>query len=111
MSVKKTLELLLKKINDANKESIKANSYSDGYLDCIKDILDDNLGDLSHVLKVKHDGKVRNEVYSEIIPVIEKAISQSEVSVMEQKVDSSAEESFMHPQERTRSFLERIGRK
>ena len=115
MSAKKTLELLLKKINDANSESIKASSYSDGYIDCIKDILNHNLCDLSDVIRLKHDGEIRTEVYSEVMPVIQKAINEIDAVSAELKQPALqsviADESFLHPQERTRSFLERICRR
>ena len=59
---------------------------------------------------VKYDGKVRGEVYSEILPTLEdfekddKFNSNVAIEAVEE------ESSVMHPSDRARSFLERIGR-
>ena len=112
MKPKDKLFGLINQIKKAKEESIKASSYSDGYLDCIKDILNDESSDFNKILSIKHDGKVRAEVYSEILPILE-SVSLELDSIKkegEQVASQPAETSFMHPSERSRSFLERIGR-
>jgi non-homologous end joining protein Ku len=114
MKSKERLLGLVNQIKKAKEESIKASSYSDGYLDCIKDILNDEDSDFNKILTIKHDGKVRNEVYSEILPILEKTLEEFDLSKKEATVTQQAvvttESSVMHPSERARSFLERIGR-
>jgi hypothetical protein len=106
---------LISQIKNAKSESSKAVSYSEGYLDCLKDILNDDCNDLNKIIMVKYDGKVREEVYSEVLPILEAINSQNlpgqEVSSPTGIVsDETSESSVMHPSDRARSFLERIGR-
>lgn len=114
MKSKERLVSLVNQIKKAKEESIKASSYSDGYLDCIKDILNDEDSDFNKILTIKHDGKIRNEVYSEILPILERTIEEFDLvkkeSITAQTSTVPVESSAMHPSDRARSFLERIGR-
>lgn len=108
MKQKTKLSGLISKIKNAHEETIKAVAYSEGYLDCIKDLLNEDSNDLNKIMIVKYDGKVRGEVYSEILPMLE-AIEKEEVSEVILEAVSSEPEA-MHPSDKARSFLERIGR-
>jgi hypothetical protein len=110
------LSNLVSNIKNSQKETTKAIAYSEGYLDCIKDLLNGNANDLIRIIEVKYDGKVRAEVYSEILPTLEqlekeekeeKSDVQTSTVVLESVV---SEAEAMHPSDRARSFLERIGR-
>jgi hypothetical protein len=108
MKQKTKLSGLISKIKNAHEETVKAVAYSEGYLDCIKDLLNEDSNDLNKIMMVKYDGKVRGEVYSEILPTLEE-IDRGETSgVILEAVSSDSE--VMHPSDRARSFLERIGR-
>jgi len=108
MKQKTKLSGLISKIKNAHEETVKAVAYSEGYLDCIKDLLNEDSNDLNKIMMVKYDGKVRGEVYSEILPTLEE-IDRGETSgVILEAVSSDPE--VMHPSDRARSFLERIGR-
>jgi hypothetical protein len=110
MKTKAKLSSLISKMRIAKEETTKAVAYSEGYLYCIKDLLGDESSDLSKIMMVKYDGKVRGEVYSEILPVLEDLEKDDKFnsSVMVEAVEE--ESSVMHPSDRARSFLERIGR-
>lgn len=96
------INMLLSKLNAAKEESLKAESYADGYLDCLKDLLNDDAKELSNILSIKYDGKIRFEIYSEIIPAIEDATKEASV------VSAEAPSSNMHPSDRAASFLQRV---
>jgi hypothetical protein len=105
------LNSLINKIKTAREETVKAKSYSEGYLDCIKDILNNEQSDFNKIIEIKYDGTIREDVYNELLPLIEdlekefKLEKKNELtSVIETKVESD------HPSDRARSFLERIGR-
>lgn len=106
-----SLTNLINKIKAAKEESVKAVAYSEGYLDCIKDMLNDSENDINKIISVKYDGNVRNEVYTEVLSVLRllqsKNISEtskvSEVIVADKSV-------AIHPSDKAKSFLERIGR-
>jgi hypothetical protein len=108
MKQKTKLSGLISKIKNAHKETIKAVAYSEGYLDCIKDLLNEDSNDLNKIMIVKYDGKVRGDVYSEILPMLEDIEKEENSGVMLESVSSQPE--VMHPSDRARSFLERIGR-
>lgn len=106
---------LISQIKNAKSESNKAVSYSEGYLDCLKDMLNDDCNDLNKIIMVKYDGKVREEVYSEILPILESISDQNKPGQSAPTStgitsEENAEYSAMHPTDRARSFLERIGR-
>lgn len=104
------LSSIISKIKLAKEETQKAVAYSEGYLDCIKDMLNDEANDINKIMNVKYDGKVRGEVYSEILPLLED-IQKSEKENSNITLESRLEEgSVMHPSDRAKSFLERIGR-
>lgn len=110
MKTKAKLSSLISKMRIAKEETTKAVAYSEGYLDCIKDLLGDESSDFSKILMVKYDGKVRGEVYSEILPVLED-LEKDDKFNPNVAIESVEEESAaMHPSDRARSFLERIGR-
>ena len=105
------LNTLINKIKSAREETVKAKSYAEGYLDCIKDILNNEQNDLNKILEVKYDGTIRGDLYDEILPLIEDlakdSISEQKNelgSIIESKID------YNHPSDRAKSFLERIGR-
>ena len=112
MKQKSNLSGLISKIKNSQKETVKAVAYSEGYLDCIKDILNESSNTLVEIMNVKYDGKVRGEVYAEILPMLEELENQEKTnsapSVVLESVVSESE--MMHPSDRARSFLERIGR-
>ena len=108
MKQKTKLSGLISKIKNAHEETIKAVAYSEGYLDCIKDLLNEDSNDLNKIMIVKYDGKVRGEVYSEILPMLETIEREENSGVILESVSSEPEE--MNPSDRARSFLERIGR-
>lgn len=110
MKQKTKLSSLISKIKSAQEETIKAVAYSEGYLDCIKDLLNEDANDLNKIMMVKYDGKVRGEVYSEILPRLEEIEKDEKPNstIMVEAVSSEPE--IMHPSDRARSFLERIGR-
>lgn len=110
MSTKLALSSLINKIKVAKEETVKAVSYSEGYLDCIKDMLNDESNDLNKIISVKYDGKVRNEVYSEILPILEKIEKEVEIKDIPAQEIRSEEQTSNHPSDRAKSFLERIGR-
>lgn len=98
------LNFLISKIKQAREETIKAQSYADGYFDCIKDILNNEESDINKILEIKYDGKIRSEVYSELLPQLEDISKNINADLQQQEVASE------HPSERARAFLERIGR-
>jgi hypothetical protein len=106
--MKSSITSLISKIRASQEETTKAVAYSEGYLDCIKDMLSEELNDLNKIMSVKYDGKVRGEVYSEILPMLEGI--EKEESASEQPIVVIESEPVMHPSDRARSFLERIGR-
>jgi hypothetical protein len=110
MKTREKLSSLISKMKIAKEETTRAVAYSEGYLDCIKDLLGDDSNDLNKILLVKYDGKVRGEVYSEILPVLED-LERDEKFNSGVVIEAPEEESsVMHPSDRARSFLERIGR-
>ena len=110
MKQKSKLSGLISKIKNAHEETVKAVAYSEGYLDCIKDLLNEDSNDLNKIMMVKFDGKVRGEVYSEIIPMLEDIEKEEKVNATISIEAVSSEPEMMHPSDRARSFLERIGR-
>lgn len=105
------LNALVSKIKSAKEETIKAKAYSEGYLDCIKDILNNEESDFNKIIDIKYDGTIRGDVYDELLPLIEDLAKELRVeqkieltSIVENKLDPE------HPSERAKSFLERIGR-
>ena len=110
MKTNSELSSLIKKIRNAKEETTKAVAYSEGYLDCIKDMLNNDGNDLNKIMGVKYDGKVRGEVYSEILPILERA-EKEELPNESISIETTASDyAAMHPSDRARSFLERIGR-
>jgi hypothetical protein len=99
------LNQLISKIKQAREETIKAQSYADGYFDCIKDILNNEESDINKILEIKYDGKIRNDVYTEMLLQLEDLSKSSVAEVVHQPEKSSD-----HPSERAKAFLERIGR-
>ena len=110
MKTKTKLSSLISKMKIAKEETTKAVAYSEGYLDCIKDLLGDDSTDLNKILLVKYDGKVRGEVYSEILPVLEDLEKDDKFNSTVAIEAPEEESASMHPSDRARSFLERIGR-
>lgn len=110
MKQRSKLSGLISKIKNAHEETIRAVAYSEGYLDCIKDLLNENSNDLNKIMMVKFDGKVRGEVYSEILPMLEDIEKEENTSSGVVLEAVSSEQEMMHPSDRARSFLERIGR-
>ena len=110
MKTRAKLSSLILKMKIAKEETTKAVAYSEGYLDCIKDLLGDDSTDLNKILLVKYDGKVRGEVYSEILPVLEDLERDDKFNSTVAIEAPEEESSIMHPSDRARSFLERIGR-
>jgi len=107
------LKNLLAKIQVAHGESVKAVAYSEGYLDCIKDMLNDDINDFNKIVAVKYDGKVRCEVYDEIISALNLVMASDSVTekiLTTQKQESAENSHAMHPSDKAKSFLERIGR-
>ena len=96
------INMLLSKLNASKDESIKAESYANGYLDCLKDLLNDDAKELSNILSIKYDGKIRSEIYSEIIPLIEDAAKDGSSHNTESVSQN------MHPSDRAASFLQRV---
>lgn len=62
------------------------------------------------MLMIKYDGKVRGEIYSEILPFLEEFEKENELSSNVIIENREEESSAMHPSDRAKSFLERIGR-
>lgn len=117
MRTKEKLSLLIDKIKISQEESQKAESYADGYLDCLKDIMLEKQGEVGKIFDVRYDGNIRMKVYSEIIPVLNDILNDLNVSEREEKkeekiVEQHSNESseYIHPSERARAFLQRIGR-
>jgi len=98
------INMLLSKLSAAKEESLKAEAYANGYLDCLKDLLNDDAKDFSNILSIKYDGKIRAEVYSEIIPVVEDALKDPSGGNI-QEVTSPVSN---HPSDRAASFLQRV---
>ena len=98
------INMLLSKLNAAKEESLKAESYADGYLDCLKDLLNDDAKDFSNILSIKYDGKIRAEVYSEIIPALEDALKDTSGGTVQEATPSTSN----HPSDRAASFLQRV---
>lgn len=96
------INVLYNKIKLANLETIKAKAYSEGYLDCIKDMLNNENNDLNKILSIKNDALIKREVYEELLPILE--------DILNDNVDTEKNVDNMHPSERARAFLERIGR-
>ena len=72
---------------------------------------DNSVGnDLNKIMGVKYDGKVRGEVYSEILPILEKAEKEESLNESVSIETTASDYTAMHPSDRARSFLERIGR-
>jgi hypothetical protein len=108
MSVK--LSSLIKRIKAAKSEAEKASLYSEGYLDCIKDLLNEETNDINKMIGIKFDAKIREEVYSEILPTLEDIESSSQPIQNTSALEQPPLEG-MHPSDRAKSFMERIGRK
>ena len=106
------LDELINRIKISQDESKKAHSYADGYLDCLKDIMIENQGEVSKIFNIKNDGNIRMQVYSEILPILEeitKDIKSLESNNIKVNTDPTNDE-FIHPSERARNFLQRIGK-
>lgn len=105
----KKLQSLSGSIEKANLESIKAQSYADGYLDCIKDIISGENVEFSKILEVKFDGKSKTEAYSDIAKVVTEMIKYVDQQP-EQKNQYQENEFSIHPNDRAQKFLERINK-
>lgn len=97
------INILLSKLNAAKEESLKAESYAEGYLDCIKDLLNDEAKELNNILSIKYDGKIRKEIYSELIPLVEDLQKDNQL-----EQESSNSSISNHPSDRAASFLQRV---
>jgi hypothetical protein len=104
------LSSLIKRIKTAKAEAEKASLYSEGYLDCIKDLLNEEENDINKMIGIKFDGRIREEVYSEILPVLED-IDLSYQTLPKVQASEQSQAEGMHPSDRAKSFMERIGRK
>lgn len=100
------LNSLISKIKQAREETIKAQSYADGYFDCIKDIINEESSDINKIIEIKYDGKIRSDVYNEILPQLEEIAKQS----LSEGPSQQTEVIYDHPSDRAKAFLERIGR-
>jgi len=64
MKTRAKLSSLISKMKIAKEETTRAVAYSEGYLECIKDLLGDDSNDLNKILLVHYDCKASGEVYS-----------------------------------------------
>jgi hypothetical protein len=110
MKSKTKLSTLIAKMKAANLETVKATAYHDGYLDCIKDILSEDSQSLNELIKSKYDSKIRGEIYSELLPLLESVANEQEIISVKSEPSSPTESTALHPTDRARSFLERINR-
>lgn len=94
------LKGLIVKIEVSKLESIKAVEYSEGYFDCLKDILDQKISEFNNVMTIRHDGLIRQKVYEEILPILN--------SIVKEGTETAAEEPPEHPSVRAQNFLNRI---
>jgi len=106
------LDELINRIKISQDESKKAHSYADGYLDCLKDIMIESQGEVSKIFNIKNDGNIRMQVYSEILPILEEITKEVEsLDSNDTKINNdSTNGEFVHPSERARNFLQRIGK-
>jgi hypothetical protein len=110
MKQKTKLSTLIAKMKAAHEETIKATAYHDGYLDCIKDILSEDSQSLNQLIRTKYDSVIRQEIYSELLPMLEAIATEQEVIQVKSEPSTATESTAMHPTDRARSFLERINR-
>ena len=105
----KKLQSLSGSIEKASLESVKAQSYADGYLDCVRDIISGENVEFSKILEIKFDGKSKTEAYSDITKVVLEMIKYVEQQP-EHKNASDDNEFGVHPNDRAQKFLERINK-
>ena len=105
----KKLQSLSGSIEKASLESTKAQSYADGYLDCIKDIIGGENVEFAKILEVKFDGKSKIEAYSDIAKIVTEMIKYVEQQ-SDQKNNYDDNEFGVHPNDRAQKFLERINK-
>ena len=103
MSKNSKVESLIAKIEASKVEAIRAQSYSEGYFDCISDFMEGRLQEITKVFDAKYDGSVRLQVYSEILPTL-KDIEVSETV----KPDPTPPIDPNHPSVRAKEFLSRL---